>query len=109
MTTYINTAVNPLGTLQLSDQVYNIVLAANTAKTLNRNEFPSDATHVVINSTVSALMVKAGGTAAVPGADIKNGTGVTIDPVFIELASASSLSFINATACVVSLSFYKVA
>ncbi len=50
------------------------------------------------------------GTATVPVADVSDGSGYVIDPVFIDLRlNAGSLSFICAEAAIVSLSFFKVA
>jgi len=106
----IDTRSNILGALPISDSVFNVVLAAGVAQTLKLDQFPADATHCLIGCNKSALFVRANGTAAIPGANVVDGSGSVVDPVFLDLRkNTASLSFIHAEAAVVSLQFFKSA
>lgn len=103
----LNVRQNVLGVLPASDTIYNLVLAAGVAENVTP---PAGARFVVINSTGGKLFVKAGvpaqSDAAIPGADVTDGTGQMIDPVILDLTGVTEISMISEAANIVSLAFY---
>jgi len=79
------------------------VLAANTAEA---HTVPTGATHVVFSGTAD-FYVKYGGTAAVPAADVTNGSASELNPVAREIRGITSIGLISAATCIVTMCFYK--
>jgi len=86
------------------------VLAANTAEVIT---VPTDSTtglkaqYVVFSATADFYVQTDGTTAAVPAADITNGTSPELNPTVYLLGSAvTEIDIISPEACIVTLSFY---
>jgi hypothetical protein len=79
------------------------VLAANTEET---HTIPSGAKYVLFSATTT-FYAAYGATAAVPAADITNGSGSERNPVLRNITGFSTIHLISPTACVITLSFYK--
>lgn len=105
MTNKVDLRNNSLGVLPVSTKTNNLVLTANVAKSIsNPSQFGN---YAVIGCDKFGLFVKANGNAVVPSADVTDGTGQMIDPVIINVAGLTSLSFVCASAAIVSVSFYN--
>ncbi len=84
--------------------VDNRVLAANVNET---HTIPTGAKTVVMSATCSAFYTKKDGAAAVPAADVTDGTGSAINPSGFSILDVATIGLIAPTACIVSLWFYK--
>lgn len=86
--------------------VNNLVLAASTAETLT---VPSGARCVILNYTADTW-VRVGAAAAVPAADITDGTGSQLNPSAMKGIDGKTISFITAAAAggIVSAAFFGV-
>ena len=80
------------------------VLAANTNET---HTVPTGAKYVVFAANCAAFYAKQGGAAAVPAADVTDGTGSALNPAGFGIDGISSIGLISPTACTVSLWFFK--
>ena len=80
------------------------VLAANTNET---HTVPTGAKYVVFAANCAAFYAKQGGAAAVPAADVTDGTGSALNPAGFGIDGVASIGLISPTACVVSLWFFK--
>lgn len=78
------------------------VLAANTAEA---HTVPTDARFVVFSSD-GDFYVRYNGTAAIPGADVTDGTSAEINPTVRNLSGVTSISLIASATRVVSMAFY---
>lgn len=79
------------------------VLAANT----NENHtVPTGARFVIFSSSCAAFYAKSGGTAAVPAADVTNGSGSELNPSGYYVVGVTTIGLISPTTCIVTLSFY---
>ena len=80
------------------------VLAANTNET---HTVPTGAKYVVFAANCAAFYAKQGGAAAVPAADVTDGTGSALNPAGFGIDGISSIGLISPTACTVSLWFFR--
>ena len=80
------------------------VLAANTNED---HTVPSTARLVIFSSSCAAFYVKSGGTAAVPAADVTDGSGSALNPAGFDVEGITTIGLISPTACVITLEFYK--
>lgn len=79
------------------------VLAANTVES---HTMPANARFVLFSSTCN-FYVNPNGTAAVPAADVTDGTGSELNPAaYYWTTPPTSLSMIAPTACVVTMAIY---
>lgn len=88
-----------------SDKVNNYVTVASTAQTVT---IPTGATVAVFNSTVPFYVNFAGATAAVPVANITDGTGVVYQPSSRYVGGLSTFSIISASVGVITIEFYSL-
>ncbi len=89
-------------TIPFSNYVLTRVLAANTAESFT---VPAGAAVVVFSSN-GDFYAKVGGTAAVPAADVTDGTGSELNPTVRGCTPGSSISVISPYATVVTAAFY---
>lgn len=68
---------------------------------------PATARYVIFSSTCGVYYVKTGGTAAVPAADVTDGSGSELNPAGYFIEGATSLGVISPSACIVTAAFYK--
>lgn len=68
---------------------------------------PSGGRFVIFSANCSAVYAKRGGTAAVPGADVTDGSASELNPAGWFLEGVTTIGLISPEACVVTLSFYK--
>lgn len=93
------------------------VLAANTNED---HTVPADGAYVIFSADCAEFYVKRGGTAAVPGADVTNGSGSELNPAGYyvadisgganagsSVAATTTLGLISPTACTVTMAWYK--
>lgn len=80
------------------------VLAANTNET---HTVPTGAKYVVFAANCAAFYAKQGGAAAVPAADVTDGTGSALNPAGFGIDGVASIGLISPTACTISLWFFK--
>lgn len=85
-----------------SDHVYNIVLAANTAKSVAA---PGGAKFVAFASN-GTFYARYNGTAAIPSTDVTDGTGCEVNPSARSLDGVESIGLIAPASTIVSLSWY---
>jgi hypothetical protein len=78
------------------------VLAANVAES---HTVPTGAKKVLFSATGN-IYVKFGGTAAVPAADVTDGTASMLNPVLVEIDYATTIGIIAPADCVCTLSFF---
>ena len=86
-----------------SDHIDNFVLAAGTAKAVI---VPTAAVFAVFLATGTFYARWGGGAAAVPAADVTDGTGAEVNPTVRSVAGVASLSLIAPAACVVAVAWY---
>lgn len=79
------------------------VLAANVNED---HTVPTGALWVVFSANCN-FYAKPAATAAVPAADVTDGTGSELNPTAWRIAGITTIAMIAPTACIVSLSFYK--
>lgn len=79
------------------------VLAANTNED---HTVPATAKYVIFSAD-GDFYAKPGGTAAVPAADVTNGTGSELNPVIWDLTGVSTIGLIAEATRKVTLTFYK--
>lgn len=99
---------SPVGAYEQSDVIDARVLAANTAES---HTVPTGAKFVRIAADV-AIYIKIGGTAAVPAADVTDGSASELltpnmPPMMFSLGSAAAIGLISAAIAKVTLAFYK--
>lgn len=80
------------------------VLAATTNESVT---VPTGAKYVVFSSNCAAFYVENGGTAAIPAADVTDGTGSELNPSGYFIDGVSSFGIISPTTCIVTMAFYK--
>ena len=90
--------------ISLSDTVDARILGVATAET---HTVPTGATVVLFSSTGDFWVDFSGATAAIPAADVTDGSSPELNPVAREVTSGGTFSMISAAAQAVSLSFYK--
>jgi len=93
----------PTVTLEPSDSRQVLALAAGAPKTL---AVPADATVMMVAAT-NNVWIQYGGTAAVPGADITDGSAPELNPGVRYVAGLSVIGFAAAAPCLVSVIFYR--
>lgn len=86
-----------------SDYIDVRVLASNVAETVT---VPTGAAFVVFNSTTN-FYANANGTAAVPAADVTNGTGSELNPASRYVANVSTFSVIAPTDSIITMAWYS--
>lgn len=86
-----------------SDTVDARVLAAGVAES---HTVPAGAMRVLFSGTAD-FYVKFNGTAAVPAADVTNGTGSILNPTLRGLSGVGTIGVISPVACVVTMEFYS--
>ncbi len=79
------------------------VLAANAAET---HTVPAGAAFVIFSSD-GDFYARPNTAAAVPGADVTDGSASELNPVIWDLAGVTSISLVAAAARIVTLSFYR--
>ena len=79
------------------------VLAANVAESFT---VPTGAVRVIFGSNC-VFYARTGGTAAVPAADVTDGTGSFPNPTGYGLRDATTISVIAPTTCIVAAAFFK--
>ena len=99
---------SPVGAYEQSDFIDARVLAANTAES---HTIPTGAKFVRIASDV-AVYVKFGGTAAVPAADVTDGSAselltASMPPMLFSIGSSTAIGLISTATAKVTLAFYK--
>ena len=97
-----------VGAYEQSDVIDARLLAANTAES---HTIPTGAKFVRIAADV-AVYVKIGGTAAVPAADVTDGSAselltASMPPMLFYLGAATAIGLIAGATAHVTLSFYK--
>jgi len=80
---------------------YVLVADTNTAVTV-----PTGANYAVFSAN-SDIWVNIGGTAAIPSADVTNGTGSELNPAVRRVESGQTIGVICHYAALVSITFYK--
>lgn len=99
---------SPVGAYEQSDFIDARVLAANTAES---HTIPTGAKFVRVAADV-AVYVRVGGTAAVPAADVTDGSASELltpnmPPMLLSLGSATAIGLIAGATAHVTLAFYK--
>lgn len=79
------------------------VLAANVAEA---HTVPTSARFVIFSSTCN-FYANAVTTAAVPGADVTNGSASELNPAAWFIEGVTTISLIAANACTITMAFYK--
>lgn len=82
------------------------VLAANVNETIT---VATGANAVIFSATCAAFYAIIGPTAAVPAADVTNGTASELNPAAWFVGTATQIGIIAPGACIVTLSWYSVA
>jgi hypothetical protein len=80
------------------------VLAAGVAETVT---VPTGAKVVVFSGNNDFYVNFSGGTAAVPGADVSDGTAAELNPSVRYVYTQGTFSVISPYACIITLSYYK--
>lgn len=97
---------NPAGRMDYfirpTDYIDCLVLAANVAETWTK---PSSIEFILINGTV-AFYYKKDGTAAVPAADVTDGSGSFLNPEQLDVRETTTLGLIAPTDGVVTIAGY---
>ena len=89
---------------RMTASVLNQVLAAGVAETVT---VPSSCDFIVFGAT-GTFYVRTGGTAAVPIADVTDGTGSEVSPSARQVVPASTFSIIAPATTVVSMACYNL-
>ena len=87
----------------LPDYVDARVLAANTNED---HTIPTGARWVIFSSSCAAFYAKKGGTAAVPGADVTDGSGSSLNPAGYYVERSTTIGLISPTTCVITMEFF---
>ena len=85
-----------------SDHVYNIVLAANTAKSVTA---PGGAKFVAFAAN-GTFYARYNGSAAIPSADVTDGAGSEVNPSARSLDGVETIGLVAPASTIVSLSWY---
>jgi len=86
-----------------SDSINNYVLAAGVVKSV---AVPTGARFAVMSAT-GAFYARWSGAAAVPAADVTDGTGVEANPTVRAVDGVASFSLVAPAACVVAVAWYN--
>lgn len=81
-----------------------LVLAANVNESVT---VPTGVIRVVFYTTCVNFYVRSGSTAAIPVADVADGTASIPNPIGFAIDGITSLGVISPAACVLALAFYK--
>ena len=87
----------------LATYVDNVVLVANAAQTVT---VPAGASRVLIGTTATPFYLRKGGTAAVPGANVLDGTGSAINPSDRLVTGGDTFSLIAPANTIISLEWH---
>jgi len=90
--------------ISISDTVDTRILGVATAET---HTIPAGATMVLFSSTGDFWVDFHGATAAIPAADVTDGSSPELNPVARAVTAGGTFSMISAAAQAVSMSFYK--
>jgi len=93
----------PTFTINQSDTINNRVLAAGVAES---DTVPAGATMVLFSATGN-FYCKINDTAAIPGADVTDGSGSELNPSGRIVAAADTISLIAPADCIVTLAYYS--
>lgn len=88
--------------LPKSSHVDARVLAAGVAEV---HQIPANAKYVLFSSNAD-FYANIGAAAAVPAADVTDGTASELNPTMRALGTATSIGLIAPTACVITMSFF---
>lgn len=88
----------------IASYVCDQVLAANVAETITA---PSDADFVIFSYTATPFYIRVGGAAAVPAADVTDGTGSIVSPTYRRVDRGASISVISPNAGVLSMEWFS--
>ena len=88
----------------MTSWVDNRVLAAGVAETVT---VPANCDFIIFGSN-AIFYLRYGGTAAIPGADVTDGTGVEVQPAARMVVPAATFSLIAPANTIVSLACYNV-
>jgi hypothetical protein len=87
----------------LSGYVDAVVLTA----TVNTNyTVPANVRMIVLSATAD-FYAKSGGTAAIPGASVTNGSGSELNPVALRVSPGDVIGFISASNAIITLSCWS--
>lgn len=81
------------------------VLAANVSETHTK---PAAANAVIFSSSCAAFYAKIGASAAVPAADVTNGSASELNPSSWFMGAATQVTLIAPTDCIITLSWYNL-
>jgi hypothetical protein len=93
-----------IGTTESGVWVDNVVLAANVAQTYT---IPAWANCINLSATGNLYVTFGGATAAIPGANVIDGTGSIINPSARGVIGGSSISLLSPVACIVSIEVWQ--
>lgn len=93
----------PLFAVAQSDTINNRVLASGVEES---DGVPPGAKLVMFSATGN-FYCKINGTAAIPGADIIDGTGSELNPAARTVVASDTISLVAPANCVVTLSYYS--
>lgn len=79
------------------------VLAANVAES---HTVPTGARFVIFSANCAAFYVLPNGTAAIPAADVTDGTGSVLNPSAWFVEGKATLGLISPTTCIVTMEFF---
>lgn len=68
---------------------------------------PTGSRWVIFSANCSEWYAKRGGTAAVPAADVTDGTGSTLNPSGFDVNGITTIGLIAPAACKITMDFYK--
>lgn len=88
----------------LTPTVYNQVLAANVAETFT---VPAKCDLIIFGQS-AIFYLRSGGTAAVPAADVTDGTGSEISPAVRRVTPGDTFSLVAPAATIISLACYDI-
>ncbi len=95
---------NGRGTFEIpaSDHVTSYVLAAGVPKSV---AVPVSARYVFFSAT-GDFFARFGGSAAIPAADVTDGSGSEVNPTHRALDAVQTIGLVAQSACIVSMSWY---
>lgn len=103
---HLQVAPGGVGAIPIPDHVNNRVLAADTAET---ETAPTGYGPLIVRFEATAsFWLRSGGTAAIPSADVTDGTGSMPDPYEFAVEAGETFSLISATdGCVVACMYWS--
>lgn len=86
------------------DYIDALVLTASVSAT---DTIPAGANRVIFSASCSAFYAKPGASAAVPVANVTDGTAAELNPASWHVTGYTQITVIAPVACIVTLSYYK--